>query len=216
MTQYQLVTFGALEICYLEKLDGGGIALEKDFVALVKQCFGKVNRICEWCSGPGFIGFSLLAHGLCSTLCLIDINPEAVEACRATIERNHLEQTATVYLSDCLDSIPEDERWDLVVGNPPHIDAQRPYAHLGSRTLYLDEGWSIHNKFYRQVGKHLTQNGNVLLIEHASFSQPETFRSMIEAGGLVPVSTYRTQLPSRLYYIRSTRPDYLEKKSVAT
>src|SRR5579885_989403 len=80
MTQYQLVTFGALEICYLEKLDGGGIALEKDFVALVKQRFGKVNRICEWCSGPGFIGFSLLAHGLCSTLCLIVINPEAVEA----------------------------------------------------------------------------------------------------------------------------------------
>ena len=47
-------------------------------------------RAFEWCAGPRFIGFSLLGHGLCDTLCLADINPEAVSACERTIADNAL------------------------------------------------------------------------------------------------------------------------------
>ena len=46
------------------------------------------RAVYEWCAGPAFIGFSLLGHGLAETLCLADINPEAVEACRRTIADN--------------------------------------------------------------------------------------------------------------------------------
>lgn len=201
---YKIATCGSIDVCYLERHDGGGIALEEDFVACVKQYIGKVDRLFEWCAGPGFIGYSLLGQGLCNSLCLADINPEVVEACKATIQRNHLENKVTVYLSDCLDSIPSTEQWDLVVGNPPHCDTPRPYAHFGSRTLYLDEGWATHDKFYHQVGGHLKEDGNILLIEHASFSQPKTFRNMIKESGLTFTGTHSTQLPSRLYYIQSS------------
>jgi hypothetical protein len=46
--------------------------------------------------------FSLLGHGLAETLCLADINPEAVEACRRTIASNGLGDRAAVYHSDNL------------------------------------------------------------------------------------------------------------------
>lgn len=55
------------------------------------------------------------------TLCLADVNPRAVRACRKTIRERGLENRVTVYESDNLDAIPADERWDLVVSNPPHF-----------------------------------------------------------------------------------------------
>lgn len=205
MMDYKIATCGSIDVCYLERHDGGGITLEEDFAACVKQHIGRVDRLFEWCAGPGFIGYSLLGQDLCNSLCLADINPEVVEACKATVQRNHLENRVTVYLSDCLDSIPETEQWDLVVGNPPHCNTPRPYAHFGSRMLYLDEEWATHDKFYRQVGGHLKENGNVLFIEHASFSQPGIFQNMIKKSGLTFTGIHSTRLPSRLYYIQSTK-----------
>ena len=77
---------------------------------LRKRNMPKVARAFEWCAGPGFIGFSLLAHGLCDTLCLADVNPEAVAACRRTIARNGLAGKAAAYVSDNLKDIPASER----------------------------------------------------------------------------------------------------------
>ena len=54
----------------------------------------------EWCAGPGFIGFSLLGHGLCDSLCVADINPEAVAALRRTVATNGIGGQVSVYHSD--------------------------------------------------------------------------------------------------------------------
>ena len=79
----------------------------------------KQARTFEWCAGPGFIGFRLLGAGLTETLCLADINPQAVAACRRSIKDNALAARVNVYQSDNLANIPQSEQWDLVVGNPP-------------------------------------------------------------------------------------------------
>ena len=105
-------------------------------------CPGKA-RAYEWCAGPGFIGFSLLAHGLCETLCLADVNPEAVAACRRTVRENALDDRVSVYRSDNLADIPAAERWDLVVSNPPHFDDRSP-----GQLRYHDPRWSIHRGFF--------------------------------------------------------------------
>ncbi len=83
------------------------------YVPIVRELFGKVGRAYEFCAGPGFIGFSLLAAGLCDSLCLSDINREAVEIAMETVRRNNLEDRVSVYVSDALDAVPPHERWDL-------------------------------------------------------------------------------------------------------
>ena len=83
---------------------------------LLNRGMPKQARTFEWCAGPGFIGFSLLGAGLTETLCLADINPQAVAACRRTINDNALAARANVYKSDNLANIPQSEQWDLVVG----------------------------------------------------------------------------------------------------
>src|SRR3990167_7689424 len=112
---YKTVSYNNIQVSYLPELDGGGPRFGQEFIRVVREKIRKVDHIFEFCAVPGFIGFSLLAHGLCNKLTLADINPEAVRACQDTIDKNKLANKVSVYLSDCLDTIPETEKWDLVV-----------------------------------------------------------------------------------------------------
>lgn len=139
----------------------------------------KQQRVFEWCAGPAFIGFSLLANGLCETLCVADINDQAVEACRKTVRDNELTDRVSVYEFDNLLSIPPSEKWDLVVGNPPFYPEQH-----GTEICAHDEGWHIHRGFFANVGRFLIPGGVILLQEANDSSTAETFRNMIEGAGL--------------------------------
>jgi len=142
----------------------------------------------EYCAGPGFIGFSLLAHGLCDRLTLADINPEAVRAVRATIAENHLEDRVKVYESDCLDHIPESERWDLVVSNPPHFDGDHQDYREAIRLV--DPGWQIHHRFYRDVKKFLNPGASIIFQENSHATSHEDFVQMIHDNGLTVVDVF--------------------------
>jgi len=176
---------------YLPILDGGGQLFGQDYIPVVKKLFGKVRSLCEFGSGPGFIGFSLLAHSLCDRLCLIDVNPLAIEACKRTIKANHLEKRVHAYISTGLQRIPKDEQWDLVVSNPPHFDGKM----MGEKDdiLFIDPHWQIHKKFYGSVHSHLKKNGSVLFVENAQGSEVSMFLDMIREGGLEFVKTFRYQ-----------------------
>ena len=76
-----------LRIHYLRELDGSGRSLVRPYLNFFRtHVFDRpvFGRAFEWCSGPAFIGFSLLAEGICERLCLADINPIAVETLRRT------------------------------------------------------------------------------------------------------------------------------------
>ncbi|MGH2585103.1 MAG: hypothetical protein ACRDJE_09320, partial [Dehalococcoidia bacterium] len=94
---YRLVSYNGVAVSYTDALVGGGEKYGQDYLAQVPERFGSVGRIFEWCAGPGFIGFSLLAHGLTETLCLADVNPEAVAVCRRTVADNGLTDCVAVY-----------------------------------------------------------------------------------------------------------------------
>ena len=148
------MTLGGIDVCFTEDLDGGGARYGQDIIGFVRSRIGRQDRTFEWCAGPGFIGFSLLGHGLTASLCLADINPAAVEACRETIRRNGLEGRVEVYLSDGLTAIPASERWNLVVGNPPHSGSADVRPEIKRPTVvYQDVGWAIHADFYASVGR---------------------------------------------------------------
>ncbi len=107
MRPYREAAYAGVRVSYKQHLDGGGSTFGQDFVPLLRQRgMPKVARAFEWCAGPGFIGFSLLAQELCDTLCLADVNPEAVAACQRSVARNRLEAKVAVYLSDNLEDIP--------------------------------------------------------------------------------------------------------------
>ena len=200
----------AITVYYKKHLDGGGRGIGQGFIPFLQsRGMPKQRRVFEWCAGPGFIGFSLLAHDLCETLCLADINPEAVAACRRTVEANRLADRVSVYHSDNLKSIPASERWDLVVSNPPHfaetfIDGSRTDEYSGDRRAH-DPEWSVHREFFATVEPYLSPGGIIILQENGAGSTAETFKGMIEQAGLeivfVQGGAPQRMPDGRIYYV---------------
>lgn len=158
--KYYKVKFGDLVINYLPELDGGGMTFGRQYLDVVARKLGHVGHLFEYCSGPGFIGFALLASGLCDRLTLADVNPAAVDCCRQTVRDNRLEHCVSVYQSDCLDDIPHDERWDLVVSNPPHWPGSAQEYRDNLRLI--DPEFIVHRKFYRDVRHFLAEDGSII------------------------------------------------------
>jgi len=202
LTDY--VEFNGIRVYYTKELDGGGAGFGQDYIEYVRANFPRQQRVFEWCSGPGFIGFSLLAHGLCDTLCLADINPLAVQACQKTIRENKLANKVKVHMSDNLKNIPSSEKWDLVVANPPHFK-NICTKKASPEIIYLDKDWRLHRRFYEDVGKFLKQSGTLLIQENTLRSTIESFKKMIESNGFAIVDTSICNLDSRYYYIRSVK-----------
>lgn len=210
------VTYGGIGVHYKRYLDGGGSAFGQDYIPLLHDWgMPKQARVFEWCAGPAFIGFAFLGYGLCETLCLADINPAAVRACRRTIAESNLADRVSVYRSDNLDDIPSSERWDLVVGNPPHFD----WIQIGEIRI-ADSDWHIHRRFFATVDCFLKPGGVILLQENNHGSTPETFRRMIEDAGFSIVLVYnaepRVTPYTRYYYLGimrqgDTPPEWLRQ-----
>lgn len=181
-----------IRVHYQDALDGGGLWMSPWLVDFFdRRSIPKQQRIYEWCAGPAFLAFSLLGKGMCETLCLADINPRAVEACQRTIRDNGLSDRVSVYLSDNLKSIPETEKWDIVVSNPIHFADAYP-----GDILRYDEGWQTHSEFFADVGKFLKRSGVVLLQENNWGSTVQTFEQMIDDAGLKTIFTDNA-LPER-------------------
>ena len=185
---YYKVKYHQIAVSYLPELDGGGMTFGQQYLDVIRQKVGRVGHVFEYCAGPGFIGFSLLANGLCERLTLADVNPAAVKAVQATIRENHLEDRVTVYQSDCLDDIPATERWDLVVSNPPHWDGDEQSYKESIRLV--DPGWAIHKRFYRDVRKFLNPNASIIFQESSHATKRADFEPMIRENNLDLVEVF--------------------------
>lgn len=190
----KVIKYNNIEVVYKDNLHGGGIRFGQQFIPVVKEKFGHVGHVFEFCAGPGFIGFSLLANKICDKLTLADINPEAVRVCNETIKKNHLETVAAAYVSDCLDNMPRTEKWDLIVGNPPHVFCSTEEEYKKDITLY-DPNFNIHQKFYRDIRKFLKPTGSILLQEHTESTNINDFKNMIEENGLKIIDVFSYNSP---------------------
>jgi predicted RNA methylase len=173
--------YNGLVVFHRPELNGGGLTHGQNVPRVLLE-FGlkRCERLFEFCAGPGYIGYSLLANGFCERLALSDINPEAVKAAEYTAKWNGVEHLVKIYLSDGLDQIPADERWDLVVTNPPPYDR---HSDSESDLIAYDRDWLLHQRFYAAVKKFVQPGGHAVMVEDRGYSTPEVFEPMIRAGG---------------------------------
>lgn len=205
---------GGLSVFYRPELEGGGTRLAGPFLDFIGMLYPRrlFDSAFEWCSGPGFIGFSLLAAGVCRRLCLADVNPSAVACARRTARHNGLEGRTACYCGDNLAALPAGERFDLVVANPPNFCRLNPrhpwYARMKDDPRPNDRDWRSHRRFYAGIGRHLLGRAVVMVSEvdplrravHPDPSGPaydlrpraplDDFKKMIAAGGLDYLDTF--------------------------
>lgn len=175
------VMYNGVVVYDKSNLNGEGHTVGQDYIrALLELGLKRCEWIFEFCSGPGYIGYSLLANGFCDKLTLADINPEAVTIVRKTARHSKIEHLVNIYQSDCLEQIPTQERWDLVVSNPPHFIPRGPQD---TNIKAFDPDWSIHRRFYSQVKQFMKPGGLVVMMENSKGSEVDIFKPMIEVGG---------------------------------
>ena len=186
---------GSMKIHQRRSLDGGGEAFGWQIIETVKDLNLEPGRAFEWCSGFGYVGFSLLNLGLCDSILLGDINPEAIALCEQTIELNGL-KNARAIVSDGTTAISPEERFDLVISNPPHFTEdletylKRPGiarhwpVRLFHERIWRDPDWQAHRAFFSSIGAFLNPGATIVICETWAGSRPETFERMIEESGL--------------------------------
>jgi methylase of polypeptide subunit release factors len=182
-----------LTVFYTDVMNGGGISFGPEYVKVIREHYSDrvFERAFEWCSGPGFIGYSLLATGICKELTLTDVYHPSIIAAEETrdFELNWCcdKNLLSIYLLKDLDLLPVTETWDLIVSNPPHFPY---YVHCQDETEFqenrisTDFEWRAHKNFFANMKTRLRPGGIILLVENMAGSTPETFEPWITEAGL--------------------------------
>ncbi|VIO78764.1 50S ribosomal protein L3 glutamine methyltransferase [Bradyrhizobium ivorense] len=186
---YKYKAWNDVCVYYTEDLNGGGAYIADDYLDLF-NCFTdrrRFKRMFEWCCGPAFIGYSMLAANICASLCLADFYGPAIEAAQYTADKNNIGDRVTVYKGDGLLALPESERFDLVVGNPPHFVERNmlEYRENFEPRIYVDDKWRLHRDFFSGIREHLERDGLIVLVENTRGSHIDTFKPMIQSCGLM-------------------------------
>jgi methylase of polypeptide subunit release factors len=184
---------------------GGGTVHAPDFLrVLIELGIGRCERLCDFCSGVGYIGYSLLARRYCKTLCCVDVNAKSIEAVRVTAEFNGVSDLVIGYVSDVLRNVPSDERWDIVVCNPPQL---LPRVVTDTDTaITFDPHWHLHRTFYANLKSFMNPGGLAIVMEARYESDATTFEAMIKGGGgrivaALPAKDFRGREDDRYFLI---------------
>ncbi|WP_446898292.1 peptide chain release factor N(5)-glutamine methyltransferase [Clostridium sp. LBM24168] len=138
-------------------------------IEMIKQ--NEFTNICDVCCGSGVIGISIakLVEDVRVTCC--DKFPEACELTKENVRRFSLENRVQVVRSDLLQSfILEDEKFDLIVCNPPYIKEKvistlmkdvRDYEPYEALCGGID-GLKFYRKIVSQSLELLNKNGMIM------------------------------------------------------
>ena len=101
-------------------------------------------------------------------MCLVDSNQVALEYARESLINTHYEKLVTTYNISSIKDLPNEEKFDLIVSNPPHFSSEvywQEHIHHNLKQIYLDPNWSIHTDFFQHIKSHLSDDGVIILQE---------------------------------------------------
>lgn len=175
-------------------LDGGGRSWGSSFPRFYQKLNpGRKFKHClDWCSGPGYCGFEMMDHELCETLVLMDLHTLAIKYADITIEKNQCADRVKSYCIDKISLLPKSEKFDIVIGNPPHSAGVNNDLDADQTRILSDVGWASHQEFFDNVGNYLTDDGVIWLCENGNpgAGPIEIFLPMIKANGFKIKNTF--------------------------
>jgi len=162
-----------IQVFYNPQNDGGGRTFAIDYINYLQN--QKYNHVLEWCAGPGFIGFALLASGICNHVTLLECDENAIIDINNTLDSNpHIKDNVTVIHTDNIQSLSETHQFNLIVGNPPHFKQFNSQQYMFFKNipkenwnrLAVDKNWHIHTEFFAHIDKNMSQLCEIILLEN--------------------------------------------------
>lgn len=172
-----IVVTGGIRMRSYFHLDGGGGWMRNFFLDIIQKVGKKkYKRGFEWCSGFGILGFEMLGNDQCDHMTFSDYYDVAIKDCLYTARKNGLSNKVNGYITGEIKTIPDWEKWDLVIANPPHdfgsIDESRQVHSAMEKSsmenmlrMISDEGMEIHKEFFTNIKKHLLPDADIFIYE---------------------------------------------------
>ncbi len=143
--------------------------IEKQFAPFIDPA--DVHHVLDLCTGSGCIGIACAYAFPHAQVDLSDISADALEVAAINVERHHLTGQAELIQSDLFAQL-EGRQYDLIVSNPPYVDADdmaalTPEYWKEPADLALasgEDGLDHVRRILRDAAKHLTPHG-ILVVE---------------------------------------------------
>jgi ribosomal protein L3 glutamine methyltransferase len=127
-----------------------------------------VERVLDLCTGSGCLAVLASRHFPNAKIDAVDISKNALEVAARNVRDHGLEESVTLYRGDLFGPLG-DRRYDLVVSNPPYVDAEGmaalPRECRAEPKLAFDggpDGLDIVRRILDEAGPHLTPRGGLL------------------------------------------------------
>jgi release factor glutamine methyltransferase len=143
-------------------------------------------------TGTGAIALSLANECPSWRITATDINPKTLAVAKENAQT--LELAVSFKESAWFDAI--NDRYDLVISNPPYIESDDPHLQQGDLRFEPagalasgQDGLDDIRRLVQQALKHLKKNG-YLLLEHG-YQQAEAVRSLMAKAGYIDIETHQ-------------------------
>ena len=143
-------------------------------------------RVLDWGTGSGCLAIAVAVHCPHAEITAVDASSAALEVAAGNVARHGLSNRVRLKLSDGFSGLDPEERFDLILSNPPYIPTAEiatldPEVREFDPRCALDggaDGLDYYRRFAREAGGHLQAGGQVLL--EFGDGQAEAVRQLFE------------------------------------
>lgn len=136
----------------------------------------EISNILDMATGSGCIAIACAYAFPTAHVVAADISPEALAVAARNVDTHGMHEQVKLVETDLFANLTNN-KYDLIVTNPPYVDAEEmaamppEYRHEPSLGLAAgDDGLSVIRRILRHAAHHLTENG--LLVAEVGASQP--------------------------------------------
>ena len=144
------------------------------------------RRILDMCTGSGCIAIALAYAFPESEVDATDISKEALEVASINAEHHNMQYQVALMESDLFAKIPAENQYDLIVSNPPYVDAE-DMADLPAEFLHEPElaraagqdGLDLVRKMLAQAADFLTEDGLIVIeVGNSEWAMKQNFNTV--------------------------------------
>ncbi|MEB3766753.1 50S ribosomal protein L3 N(5)-glutamine methyltransferase [Acinetobacter sp. MD2] len=144
------------------------------------------QRILDMCTGSGCIAIALAYAFPDAEVDATDISREALEVAAINAEHHSKQYQVALMESDLFAKIPAENQYDLIVTNPPYVDAEDmadlPEEFLHEPELALaagQDGLDLVRKMLAQAADYLTEDGLIVIeVGNSEWAMRQNFNTV--------------------------------------